>query len=159
MLTKNWAAQPLFWPVRSVGGYLLSLRTFRKVGSYRTRSEVRRASHGSNINRITSWMPLTPPENVCICAKACCTWVLSEFPSPSCGSSVSPVFSCEARNPFLVLKMKDFRNFVLHDCILIFDAELQVTNLKNKEVTVNPKPQALVGKLVFRKPLTLIPKS
>ena len=47
---------------------------------------------------------------------------------------------------FLVLKMKDFRNFVLHNCILVFDAEqvyltLQVTNLKNKEVTVNPKPQ------------------
>ena len=40
---------------------------------------------------------------------------------------------------FLVLKMKDFWNFD-------FDAEqvylkLQVTNLKNKEVTVNPKPQ------------------
>ena len=48
---------------------------------------------------------------------------------------------------FLVLKMKDFRNFVLHNCILIFDAEqvylkLQVINLK-KEVTVNPKPQTL----------------
>ena len=41
---------------------------------------------------------------------------------------------------FLVLKMKDFRNFVLHNCILVFDAEqvylkLQVINLKNKEVT------------------------
>ena len=24
---------------------------------------------------------------------------------------------------FLVLQMKDFRNFVLHNCILIFDAE------------------------------------
>ena len=46
---------------------------------------------------------------------------------------------------FLVLKMKNFRNFVLHNCILVFDAEqvyleLQVINLKNKEVTVNPKP-------------------
>ena len=34
---------------------------------------------------------------------------------------------------FLVLKMKNFRNFVLHNCILVFDAEqvylkLQVTN-------------------------------
>ena len=59
---------------------------------------------------------------------------------------------------FLVLKMKDFRNFVLHNCILVFDAEqlylkLQVTNLKNKEVTVNPKPQTLEKKLVFRKPI------
>ena len=44
---------------------------------------------------------------------------------------------------FLVLKTKDFRNFVLDNCILDFDAEqvylkLQVTNLKNNEVTVNP---------------------
>ena len=49
---------------------------------------------------------------------------------------------------FLVLKMKDFRKFVLDNCILDFDAEqvylkLQATNLKNKEVTVNPKPQTL----------------
>ena len=49
---------------------------------------------------------------------------------------------------FLVLKMKDFRNFVLDNCILDFDAEqvylkLQVTNLKNNEVTVNPKTQTL----------------
>ena len=45
---------------------------------------------------------------------------------------------------FLVLKMKDFRNFVQDNCILDFDAEqvyskLQVTNLKNSEVTVSPK--------------------
>ena len=61
---------------------------------------------------------------------------------------------------FLVLKMKDFRNFVLHNCILVFDAEqvnlkLQVTNLKNNEVTVNPKPQTL-EKIGFSK--TLYPK-
>ena len=61
---------------------------------------------------------------------------------------------------FLVLKMKDFRNFVLHNCILVFDAEQvyfkrQVTNLKNKEVTVNSKPQTL-GKIGFSK--TLNPK-
>ena len=47
---------------------------------------------------------------------------------------------------FLVLKMKDFWNFVLDNCILDFDAEQvylkpQVTNLKNNKVTVNPKPQ------------------
>ena len=40
---------------------------------------------------------------------------------------------------FLVLKMKDFRNFVLDNCILDFDAEqvylkLQVTNLKNNKL-------------------------
>ena len=37
---------------------------------------------------------------------------------------------------FLVLKIKDFRNFVLDNCILVFDAEqvylkVQVINLKN----------------------------
>ena len=57
---------------------------------------------------------------------------------------------------FLVLKMKDFWNFVLHNCILDFDAEqvyfkLQITNLKNKKVTAN--------QLVFRKPYTLTPNS
>ena len=59
--------------------------------------------------------------------------------------------------------MKDFRNFVPHNCILVFDAEqvylkLQVINLKNKEVTVNPKPQILKKKLVFRKLYSLNPK-
>ena len=49
---------------------------------------------------------------------------------------------------YLVLKMKIFRNFVLDNCILVFDAEqvyskLQATNLKNKEVKANPKPQTL----------------
>ena len=44
--------------------------------------------------------------------------------------------------------MKDFWNFVLDNCILDFDAERvylkpQVINLKNKEVTVKPKPQTL----------------
>ena len=44
--------------------------------------------------------------------------------------------------------MKDFWNFVLDNCILVFDAEQvylkpQATNLKNKEVTVIPKPQTL----------------
>ena len=44
--------------------------------------------------------------------------------------------------------MHDFRNYNLHNCILIFDAELvylklQDTKFKNKEVTANPKPQTL----------------
>ena len=69
---------------------------------------------------------------------------------------LSPDFSLESTGffsgkhliHFLVLKMKDFRNFVLNKCVLDFDAEqvylkLQVTNLKNKEVTVNPNPQTL----------------
>ena len=69
---------------------------------------------------------------------------------------ISPDFSLELTRffpgkhliHFLVLKMNDFRNFVLHNCILVFDAEqvywkLQVTNLKNKEVTVNLKPHTL----------------
>ena len=43
---------------------------------------------------------------------------------------------------FLVLKIKQYGNFVLHNCILVFDAEqvylkLQVTSLKNKEITVS----------------------
>ena len=59
---------------------------------------------------------------------------------------------------FLVLKMKDFRNFVLDNCILDFDAEqvylkLQVINLKNKEVTVNPKPQTLEKNWFFENPI------
>ena len=48
--------------------------------------------------------------------------------------------------------MKDFRKFVLLD----FDAEqvclkLQVTNLKNNEVTVNPKTQTLEKIWFFEK--------
>ena len=69
-------------------------------------------------------------------------------------------FPGEALNPFLVLtgKMEDFRNFVLDNCILDFDAEqvylkLQVINLKNKEVTVNPKPQTLEKNGVFENPI------
>ena len=55
-------------------------------------------------------------------------------------------------------KMKDVRNFTLHKCILIFDTEqvylkLQVTNLKNKEVTVNPKPQTLEKSWFFDNPI------
>ena len=66
---------------------------------------------------------------------------------------------------FLVLKMKDFQNFVLDNCILDFDAEqvyfkLQVTNLKNNEVTVNPKSQTLEKIWFFENPIpyTLYPK-
>ena len=60
---------------------------------------------------------------------------------------------------FLVLKVKDFWNFVLHNCILVFDAKqvylkLQVTNLKNKEVTVNPKPQTLEKNWYFENPIS-----
>ena len=46
---------------------------------------------------------------------------------------------------FLVIRMQDFRNIVLHNCIVISDAkqvylQLQVTNFKTNEVTENPKP-------------------
>ena len=61
--------------------------------------------------------------------------------------------------------MKDFRNFVRHNWILVFDAEqvylkLQIINLKNKEVAVNPKPQTLEKKRFFENPIpyTLNPK-
>ena len=59
--------------------------------------------------------------------------------------------------------MKDFRNFVLHTCIQVLVLamkvylKLQVTNLKNKEVMVNPKPQIL-EKIGFSKTLYLNPK-
>ena len=53
--------------------------------------------------------------------------------------------------------MKDFWNFVLHNCILVFDTEqvssklqVQVTNLKTKEVTVKPQTPNLRKKLMFR---------
>ena len=66
---------------------------------------------------------------------------------------------------FLVLKMKDFRNFVLHNCVLVLNAEqvylkLQVTNLMNKEVTVNPKLQTLEKNWFFETPIpkTINPK-
>ena len=84
-------------------------------------------------------------------------WVSVEL----CGlSRFSPqfdeIFSWEELNPILANKIQDFRNFVLRKYILIFDAErvylkLQATNVKNKEVTANSKPQTL-EKLVFRKP-------
>ena len=53
--------------------------------------------------------------------------------------------------------MKDFLDFVLHNCILVFDTEQvylkrQVINLENIEDTVNPKPQTL-GKNGFSNPL------
>ena len=59
---------------------------------------------------------------------------------------------------FLVFKMKDFRNIVLCNCILVFDSgqvylKLQVPNFKNKEVTVNPKPQTLEKNWVFENPI------
>ena len=55
-------------------------------------------------------------------------------------------------------KMKDFWDFVLHTCILVFDSEQvyskhQVLNLKNNEVTVNPKPQTLEKNWFFENPI------
>ena len=54
--------------------------------------------------------------------------------------------------------MKDFWDFVLDNCILVFDAEqvclkLQVTNLKNKEVSVNLKLQTLEKIWIFENPI------
>ena len=53
--------------------------------------------------------------------------------------------------------MHGFRNFVAYNFILIFDTEqvylkLQVTNIKNKEVTENPKPQTLEKNKSFENP-------
>ena len=77
--------------------------------------------------------------------------------SPDFPLELTRIFPGKHLINFLVLKMKDFWNFVLHNCILVFDAEqvylnLQVNNLKNKEVTVKPKPQTL-RKICFSKAL------
>ena len=54
--------------------------------------------------------------------------------------------------------MNDFWNIVPHKWFLDFDAEQvylkpQVTNLKNKEVTANPKPQTLEKNWFFENPI------
>ena len=47
---------------------------------------------------------------------------------------------------FLVIKIQDFRNFVLHNCIVIFDAEQVTLRFKSpissirNSITLNPKP-------------------
>ena len=71
-------------------------------------------------------------------------------------SLIDRIFHWKALH-FLVIRMKDFWNFVLGNCIFVFDAEqvylkLQATNLKNKEVTVNPKPQTLEKNWFFENP-------
>ena len=78
--------------------------------------------------------------------------------SPDFFPRIDKFFFREALNSFLVLKMKDFWNLVLHDCVLIFDAEqvyfkLQVTNLKNKEVKVSPQPETLEKNRFFENPI------
>ena len=77
--------------------------------------------------------------------------------SPDFALELTGVFPGKLLIHFLVLKMKDFRDFVLDNCILDFDAEqvylkLQVINLKNKEVKVNPKPQTLEKNWIFENP-------
>ena len=74
--------------------------------------------------------------------------VLGDVISPNFPLELTGFFQGEHLIHFLVLKMRDFRNFVLDNCILDLDAEqvylkLQVINFKNKEVTVYPKPQTL----------------
>ena len=56
------------------------------------------------------------------------------------------IFSGEALDP--IFSQRDAGFFVLHTCILIFDAEQvylkpQVSNLMNKEVKEDPNPQTL----------------
>ena len=58
---------------------------------------------------------------------------------------------------YLVLKMHDVRNFVLHNWILSLDSEtdylkLQVAQVKNTDVTANPKPQTLEINRTFENP-------
>ena len=85
------------------------------------------------------------------CPCLICTW------KAPCGPGrrhvISPDFPLELTGfsqgkPEHLIHFSDFRNFVLDNCILDFDAEQvylqpQVTNLKNKEVTANSKPQTL----------------
>ena len=78
---------------------------------------------------------------------------------------IDRIFPREALNPFFNAQDEGFSDFVLDNCILDFDAgqvylKLQVTNLKNKKVTVNPKPQTLEKNWFFENPLpfTLYPK-
>ena len=57
---------------------------------------------------------------------------------------IDRIFSGEALNPFFGAQDEGFSEFRSDNCILDFDAEQvylkpQVTNLKNKEVTANPK--------------------
>ena len=71
------------------------------------------------------------------------------------------IFSGEHLIQFIANKMQDFRNFVLHNCILIFDdgqfySKPQVSNFKNKAVAALPYPQTL-SKIDFLKALS--PKS
>ena len=68
--------------------------------------------------------------------------------SPDFRLSLTGFFSLKLLIHFLVLKIKNFRNSVLRNCVLVFDAKqvflnLQVINLKNNEVPVNPKLQTL----------------
>ena len=88
--------------------------------------------------------------------------IMNSVISPDFPLDLTGFFQGKHSIHFLVLKMKEFRKFVLHNCILVFDAKQvylkrKVINLKNKEVTVNPKPQT-PQKIVFRKPYTLNPK-
>ena len=67
------------------------------------------------------------------------SWDLHIVISPDFSLELTGFFQGKHLIHFLVLKMKDFWNFVLDNCILDFDAEqvylkLQVTNLKNNEV-------------------------
>ena len=63
-------------------------------------------------------------------------------------------FSGKHLSQFFSYQDADFRNLVLHKCIVIFNAEqvdlnLQVTNFKNKEVTANTQPQTLEKRWYF----------
>ena len=71
------------------------------------------------------------------------------------------IFSEKHLIHFLANNTQDFGNFVLYNCILIFQAEQvyskpQATNFKNEGVIANPTPQTL--KTPNTKPQTLIPK-
>ena len=78
--------------------------------------------------------------------------ILADFPLEWTG-----FFPGMSTYPILADKMQDFRNFVLHNCNLILTAEqvylkLQLTNVKEKEDTANPKHQTLEKIWSFENP-------
>ena len=81
-----------------------------------------------------------------VCGGAGCTGDISRF-----FPRIDRILSGEAFNTIFGAQDEGFRNFVLDNCILDFDAEQiylkpQVTNLKNKNFLANLKIQTLEKK-------------
>ena len=64
---------------------------------------------------VVQWLGIAPTSKI--------QWILYKSKWQPQVVLTTRIFSGEALNQFLTNKMKDFRNFVLHNCILNFDAE------------------------------------